>query len=53
VRYGETPFRFTWPSELDLMAQLAGLHRVERWSDWHRNEFTGDSAAHISVWAKN
>ena len=52
VRYGETPFRFTWPSELDLMAQLAGLHRVERWSDWHRNEFTGESTAHISVWAK-
>ncbi len=53
VRYGETPFRFTWPSELDLMAQLAGMRRVERWSDWHRNEFTGDSAAHISVWRKD
>lgn len=53
VRYEETPSRFTWPSELDLMAQLAGMRRVERWSDWHRNEFTGDSAAHISVWRKD
>ena len=53
VRYEETPSRFTWPSELDLMAQLAGMHRIERWADWHRNEFTGDSAAHISVWRKD
>ncbi len=53
MRYGETPFRFTWPSELDLMARLADMHRVERWADWHRAEFTGDSAAHISVWRTN
>ena len=53
VRYGETPFRFTWPSELDLMARLAGMRRVERWADWHRNEFTGDSPSHISVWRKD
>ena len=53
VRYEETPFRFTWPSELDLMAQLAGMRRTERWADWHRNEFVGDSAAHISVWRKD
>ncbi len=53
VRYGKTPFRFTWPSELDLMARLAGMHRVERWADWHRNEFTSESPAHISVWRKN
>jgi SAM-dependent methyltransferase len=53
VRYEETPFRFTWPSELDLMAQLAGMHRVERWADWYRNDFVGDSPAHISVWRKD
>ena len=52
VRYEETPFRFTWPSELDLMAQLAGMHRTERWADWHRNRFTSDSPAHISVWRR-
>ncbi len=53
VRYRETPFRFTWPSELDLMAQLAGLRRVDRWADWHRSPFTGDSTAHVSVWRQD
>ena len=28
------PFRYAWPAELDLMAQLAGLELRERWSDW-------------------
>ena len=46
------PFRYVWPSELDLMARLAGLTRGERWSDWHRAPFTSDSTAHVSVWAK-
>ncbi|MFQ1700736.1 class I SAM-dependent DNA methyltransferase [Loktanella agnita] len=30
------PFRYTWPSELDLMAKLAGLELEHRWSDWHK-----------------
>jgi SAM-dependent methyltransferase len=47
-----TPFRFVWPSELDLMARLAGLGLVDRWADWHRSPFTSDSASHVSVWAK-
>jgi Methyltransferase domain len=46
------PFRFVWPSELDLMAQLAGLTLLERWGDWHRSPFTSDSASHVSVWQK-
>lgn len=46
------PFRYVWPSELDLMARLAGLTLRERWSDWHRTPVTSDSAAHVSVWAK-
>jgi SAM-dependent methyltransferase len=46
------PFRYVWPSELDLMAQLAGLTLRERWSDWNREPFTGESATHISVWEK-
>ncbi len=45
-------FRYVWPSELDLMAQLAGLQLRERWSDWSNEPFTGDSKAHISVWEK-
>ena len=46
------PFRYVWPSELDLMARLAGMTLRERWSDWHRAPFTGDSRSHVSVWQK-
>jgi SAM-dependent methyltransferase len=46
------PFRYAWPAELDLMAQLAGMRRRHRWADWHREPFTSDSRAHVSVWEK-
>lgn len=46
------PFRYAWPAELDLMAQLAGLSLRERWSGWKREPFTGDSREHVSVWQK-
>jgi SAM-dependent methyltransferase len=46
------PFRYVWPSELDLMAELAGMTLRERWSDWHRAPFTSESRKHISVWEK-
>ena len=46
------PFRFVWPSELDLMARLAGMALRERWSGWKREPFTSDSTAHVSVWEK-
>jgi hypothetical protein len=46
------PFRYVWPSELDLMARLAGMTLRERWSGWKREPFTGDSASHVSVWEK-
>ncbi|MGP8059827.1 MAG: class I SAM-dependent DNA methyltransferase [Acidimicrobiales bacterium] len=46
------PFRYVWPSELDLMARIAGLTLRERWSDWNRSPFTSDSRGHISVWEK-
>ena len=46
------PFRYAWPSELDLMAQLAGLKLRERWSGWRREPFTSDSRKHVSVWEK-
>jgi SAM-dependent methyltransferase len=45
-----TPFRYVWPSELDLMARLAGMRLCERWSDWKRAPFTPESRKHISVW---
>ena len=47
-----TPFRYVWPSELDLMARIAGLSSSERWADWSRSPFTGDSTSHVSVWQK-
>jgi SAM-dependent methyltransferase len=46
------PFRYVWPSELDLMAQLAGMRLRERWSGWKREPFTNDSRKHVSVWEK-
>jgi SAM-dependent methyltransferase len=46
------PFRYVWPAELDLMAELAGLRLVERWADWSRQPFTSESKKHISVWQK-
>jgi SAM-dependent methyltransferase len=46
------PFRYAWPAELDLMAQLAGMRLRERWSGWEREPFTSDSRKHVSVWEK-
>jgi SAM-dependent methyltransferase len=46
------PFRYVWPSELDLMARLAGMTLRERWSSWKREPFTSESRSHISVWGK-
>jgi len=46
------PFRYVWPSELDLMARLAGMTLRERWSSWRREPFTSDSEKHVSVWQK-
>ena len=44
------PYRYVWPSELDLMAELAGMTLRERWSGWKREPFTADSRQHVSVW---
>jgi SAM-dependent methyltransferase len=44
------PFRYVWPSELDLMAKLAGMALRERWGGWRREPFTSDSEMHVSVW---
>jgi SAM-dependent methyltransferase len=46
------PYRYVWPSELDLMARLAGLTLRQRWADWNRAPFTRDSTKHVSVWVK-
>jgi SAM-dependent methyltransferase len=46
------PFRYAWPAELDLMAELAGMTLRERWSGWNREPFTSKSRKHVSVWEK-
>jgi SAM-dependent methyltransferase len=46
------PYRYVWPAELDLMARIAGMRLRERWADWDRSPFTGESRKHISVWEK-
>jgi SAM-dependent methyltransferase len=50
--YRTIPFRYAWPSELDLMAQLAGLRLRDRWAGWNREPYTTDSRSHVSVWEK-
>ncbi len=45
------PFRLVWPTELDLMAELAGMRLRERWEGWTREPFTSESRTHVSVWA--
>jgi SAM-dependent methyltransferase len=52
LEVNSVPFRYVWPSELDLMARLAGMTLRERWGGWRREPFTGDSEAHVSVWEK-
>lgn len=42
--------RYVWPSELDLMAQMAGFGLEARHADWQGGEFTSDSRSHVSVY---
>ncbi|MEL6167346.1 MAG: class I SAM-dependent methyltransferase [Pseudomonadota bacterium] len=44
--------RYAWPSELDLMAELAGLRLRDRWGGWADEPFTRDSRMHVSVWER-
>jgi SAM-dependent methyltransferase len=44
--------RYAYPSELDLMARLAGLRLRERFGGWHREPFTSASVAHVSVYER-
>ena len=50
--YSSGPFRYVWPSELDLMATMAGLEPRDRWAGWHGEPFTSESRSHVSVWEK-
>ncbi len=48
----DSPHRYAWPAEYDLMGRLAGLSLSQRWSNWHREPFTSESTSHVSVWKK-
>ena len=53
-RVGSYPVegRYAWPSELDLMARLAGMCLRERWGGWKREPFTSLSRSHVSIYEK-
>ena len=46
------PFRYVWPAELDLMAEMAGMTLNERSGGWRQEAFTKMSTSHVSVWEK-
>lgn len=52
VKLYPVKLRYAWPSEFDLMANLAGLSLKDRWASWPKDAFTQDSQKHISVYGK-
>jgi SAM-dependent methyltransferase len=52
VRLYPIKIRYAWPTELDLMAQLAGLQLRHRWADWRKAPFSAGSGKHISVYGR-
>ncbi len=52
ARFYPVRLRYIWPSEMDLMAQLAGLTLAERWGDWDKRPFTRDSTKLISLFRR-
>jgi SAM-dependent methyltransferase len=46
------PYRYVWPSELDLMARIAGFRLRDRWADWDRVPFTSASQSQVAVFEK-
>jgi hypothetical protein len=52
VQASPTEMRYAWPTELDLMARLAGMRLEHRWAGWEREPFTAPSSSHVSVYVK-
>lgn len=44
--------RYAWPSELDLMAELAGFRLESRWGNWQQEPFTAQNLRHVSVYTR-
>jgi SAM-dependent methyltransferase len=53
MRLRPVALRYSWPGELDLMAQAAGLRLAERYGDWDRRPFDSLSSKHISVYQRD
>src|SRR5215467_7938066 len=51
VHLGPVALRYSWPGELDLMAEGAGLRLRERHGGWDRRPFMNNSSSHVSVYA--
>ena len=52
VRLYPVVTRYAWPSELDLMARIAGLRLKDRWGGWNREPFNSTSTSHVSVYGR-
>lgn len=52
LRLQPVHLRYAWPSELDLMARLAGLALRQRWAGWDRSAFASSSGQHVSVYGR-
>lgn len=50
IRLCPTHLRYVWPSELDLMAQLAGMRLRNRWGGWDRRPFDASCSRQVSVY---
>ncbi len=53
VRLYPVKLRYAWPSELDLMAQLAGISLKHRWGTWRKDAFSQEHGRHISVYQRD
>jgi SAM-dependent methyltransferase len=52
VKFFPTKLRYIWPSEMDLMARLAGFKLRSRWTNWKQEPFTADSSSQVVVYEK-
>jgi SAM-dependent methyltransferase len=50
IRLNPVVQRYAWPSELDLMARIAGLRLKQRWASWSREQFKSTSSNCVSVY---
>jgi hypothetical protein len=53
LRFYPVRLRYAWPSELDLMARMAGLRLRERCSGWRQEPFTSESSNHVSIYERD